>query len=97
MCLTGGEIVCLIAPSICIDLWVGVSLMDIQDVAFLSSRVCFSTTVLIYCGRVGSIETISCHKTVVAGKQGHEPRKILSLQQLIFLCQLNFMETIRLL
>ena len=36
-----------------------------------------------------------CLKTVVLGKQGHAPCKILSLKQSLFICQLNFMEIIR--
>ena len=33
---------------------------------------------------------------MVDGKQGHAPCEILSLQLILFLCQLNFMDIIRL-
>ena len=35
-------------------------------------------------------------KTVVSGRHVHAPCKILSLQQSLFLCLLNFMDNIRL-
>ena len=57
-------------------MWVGELLMDFQDIVFLPSRACFSTTFL---------------NAVVAGKQGHALSKILLLRQRLFLCQLTFL------
>ena len=70
--------------------------MGFQDVAFLPSRASFSTTFLKSYGRGESLVTTTCLKTVVGGKQGHAPCKILLLQQSLFLCQLNFLEITRL-
>ena len=70
--------------------------MGYLDVAFLPFRACFPTIFLTNCGMGESLGTTTCPKTVVGGKQGHAPCKILSLQQSLFLCQLNFMEIIRL-
>ena len=56
----------------------------------------FSTTFLKTCVRGESLRTSTCHKTVVGGKQGHASCIILLLQQNPFLCQLDFMEIIRL-
>ena len=50
----------------------------------------FSTTFLTNCGRSESLETTTCPKTVVGGKQGYAPCKVFLLQQSFFLCQLNF-------
>ena len=56
----------------------------------------FSTTFHNNCGRGECLRPNTCLKTVVRGKQGHAPCIILSLQQSLFLSQLNFMENIRL-
>ena len=45
--------------------------MGFQDVELLPS-----TTLLKHCGRGESLETATCPKTVVGGKQGHAPCKI---------------------
>ena len=55
--------------------------MGFQDVAFLPSRVSFSTIFLKNCGRGECLWTTACLKTVSGGKQGHAPCKILLLQQ----------------
>ena len=68
-----------------------------QDVAFLPLRVCFSTSFLKNCGGCECLRITTYRKTVVWGKRGHAPYEILLLKQSIFLCQLNVMETIRLL
>ena len=57
-------------------------LMGFQDVAFLQPELVFSTIFVEDCGRGDTLRTITrCPKTVVGGKQGHAPCKILSLQQ----------------
>ena len=70
--------------------------MDIHDVALLPSTASFPTTFHNNSGRYKSHRTTTCLKTVVGGKQWHAACKILLLQQILFLCQLNFMEIIRL-
>ena len=69
---------------------------SLKDVAFPPSRLSFPATFLKNCGRGESLRTTTCLKTVVGGKQGHATCKIFALQQSLFLCQLNFMEIIRL-
>ena len=53
--------------------------MSLQDVEFLLSRASYSTTFLKNCGRGERIRSNTCPKTVVGDKQGHAPRRILSL------------------
>ena len=50
-----------------------------QNVAFLSSRVSFSTTCLRNCGRGENVGIATCDKTEVGVRQGHAPYKILLL------------------
>ena len=69
--------------------------MRFQDVAFLLSRAGFYTF-LNNCGGGERLVTTTCLKSMVGGKQGHVPCKILLLQQNLFLSQLCFMEFIRL-
>ena len=60
---------------------------DVKFLPFFPSRSSLSTsTFLKNCGRGESLRTTTCDKTVVGGKQGHAPCKILPLQQSIFLC-----------
>ena len=68
--------------------------MGVQDVAFLPFPSWFSTTK--NCGRGDGLRTTTYLTTVVRDKQGHAPCWILSLQQSLFLSQLNFMEILRL-
>ena len=49
----------------------------------------------INCGRSECLGTTTCLKTVAGCKQGHATSKIISLQQSLFLCQLNFMEVMK--
>ena len=71
--------------------------MGFNDVVFLPPhRASFSTAFLKNCGRGEVLEIETCLKTVVWDKQGHAPHGILFLKQSLFLCQLNFMEVIRL-
>ena len=59
--------------------------MSFQDVAFLPpSRANFSTTFPKNSGRGESLWTTTCHKTVVMGKQGHAPCKILTSNKASF-------------
>ena len=51
-----------------------------------ASRTSFSTTFLKNCGRGESLETTMCNKSVVGGKQGHVPCRILLLHKASF-CQ----------
>ena len=69
--------------------------MRFQDVAFLPSQAIFPPH-FNKCGRGERITATTCPKTVVGGKQGHAPWEIPSLQQSIFLSQMNSMEIIRL-
>ena len=55
------------------------------NVTFLPSRASFPSTCLKNCGRGESLGITTCHKTMIGGKQGHAPCKILSLQQSLFL------------
>ena len=64
--------------------------MGFQDVAFMPSQASFSTTFLKKCGRGESLGTTTCLKTVVGGKQGHAPCKILLLQQSLFFTSVKF-------
>ena len=66
--------------------------MGFQDVAFLPSRAHFATTFLEYCGRGYGLGTTTCLKTMIGGKQGYAPCKVLLLSQVFFLC--HFMEII---
>ena len=66
--------------------------MSFQDVAFLPSKASFSSTFLRNNGRGEGFCITRCAKTVVGGKQGHAPCRILLLQQSLFLCQSNLME-----
>ena len=63
--------------------------MGFQDVALLLSGASFPTTFVKNCGRCYGLGTTTCFKTVVGGKQGHAPCKILLLQQILF-CQFDF-------
>ena len=78
-----------------IALRVGELLMGIQDVEFLPSRASLSITFLKNCGRGEGHRTTTCPKTVVGGKQGNAPSKIILLHK-ASLCQLNFMDIVRL-
>ena len=60
--------------------------MDFEDVTFPPH----------FFANCGSLTTTMCHKTVVGGRQGHVPCKILPLQHSLFLCQSNLMEMMRL-
>ena len=64
--------------------------MGLQDVAFLPSRDNFSTTILKNCGRGESLRITTCLRTVVEGKQGHVPCKILLLHQSLFFVSVEF-------
>ena len=64
--------------------------MSIKDVTLLPSRASFHTTFLKNCGRSESLGITTCPKTVVGGKQGHAPCKILSLQQSLFYVSVKF-------
>ena len=70
--------------------------MGFQDVVFLPSKPSFNTTFLKTCGRGECLGSTTCLRTVVGGWQGHAPCKILSLQQSLFMCQRNYIDTIRL-
>ena len=70
--------------------------MGFQDVSFLPSKASFSTTFPKNCNTGESLRTTTYNKTVVGGKQGHAPCKILLVQQILFSCQLNLMEIIKL-
>ena len=61
--------------------------MDLQDVVFLSSKGSFTPQFVIEVKAPGPPHVL---------KQGHAACKVLSLKQSLFLCQLNFMEIIRL-
>ena len=65
--------------------------MGFLDVALLPSRAGYSTAFVEDCGRGEYLGTTTCLRTVVGGKQGHAPCQIRTLQQSLFLCQLNFM------
>ena len=69
---------------------VGELLMGFQDVALMQSRASFSTTFHKNCGRGESLGTTTCPKTVVGDKQGHALCKIILLQQIHLLCQVEF-------
>ena len=64
--------------------------MGFHDVTFLPSQAGFPNTFKKNCGRGESPETATSPKTMVGGKQGYAPRKMLSLQQSLFLCKMNF-------
>ena len=51
----------------------------------------FYATCLISCDKGESLGTATCHRTVVEGKQGHAPCKILFSHKASFLCQSNLM------
>ena len=70
--------------------------MDFQDEAFPPSRASFSTTFPKNCGRDKSLGTTTCLKTVVGGKHGHAPYKILWFRKSLILYQMNYMEIMRL-
>ena len=70
--------------------------MGFQDVVFLPSRVSFFSTFLKNCGRAETLQIATYIKTVVWDKHGNAPCKILLLRHSLILCQLNFMEIIRL-
>ena len=69
--------------------------MGFQDVVFLPLQTGIYTTFIRHCGRGFFFWTATCLRTVVC-KQGHALCKIFLLQQIIFLCQLNFLKIIRL-
>ena len=54
--------------------------MGFQDVAFLPSQASYYTTFLRNYGRGESLGTATCLRTVVEGRQGYPPCKILLLQ-----------------
>ena len=58
--------------------------MDFQDVVFLPSQATFYTTFLTNCGRGESPGTTTRLKTVVGGKQGHAPCRMISLHKASF-------------
>ena len=64
--------------------------MGFPDVAFQPFRASLFTTLLKNCGRGESLETTTCPKTVVGGKQGHAPWKIPLLQQTLFFVPIKF-------
>ena len=66
----------------------------LEDVVFLPTEATFPPHFPKIVVEV-SIWTTTCHKTVVGGKRGHAPSEIHSLQQILFLCQLNFIEITR--
>ena len=71
--------------------------MGFQDVAFLPSKASLPTTFHTNCGRGESLRTTTCPKTVVGGKQGRGPcNNTFAPTRSLFVCQSNFMETIRL-
>ena len=55
--------------------------MGFQDVAFLPSPASFPPLYLKSSVRGESLGTATCYKTVVGGKQGYTPSKILLLLQ----------------
>ena len=65
--------------------------MSFQDVSS------FSTSFINNCGRDESLGIMTCLKTVVGGRQGHAPCRVFMLHKASLLCQLNFMEIIKLL
>ena len=65
--------------------------MGYQDVTSCASS---STTFPKNSGRGESLGITTHPKTVVGGKQGHAPSKILLLQQSLFVCQSSLMEII---
>ena len=69
--------------------------MGFLGIVFLP-QVNFSSTFLKNCVSGEAFRTTTCLRPVVGGKQGHVPCKIHSLQQSLFLCQLNFIEINRL-
>ena len=70
--------------------------MGFQDVVFLSPEVVFPPHFLKNFSKGECLRPTTCLRTVVGGRQGYAPCNILLLQQSLFLCQLNFMEIIRL-
>ena len=67
--------------------------MGFQDIAFLLPELVFSPH---FSTGVVEVKASGPPQVVIlwlGGKQGHAPCKILSLQQSLFLCQLNLMET----
>ena len=65
-------------------------LVGFQDVVFLPSQARFSTTFLKNCGRGEGLRTTICLETVVGGKQGRAPCKLLFLQQCFFFVSVKF-------
>ena len=70
-------------------------LMDFQDVAFLPFRASFSTRFLKNCGRCEGLGMTTFLKIVIGASKGMIPAIYLRSKK-SFLCQLNFMEIIRL-
>ena len=70
--------------------------MGFPDVTFLPTPTRIYTMFFTNRGRGEGLGTTKCLRTVVGGKQGHAPCRILSSQQSLFLCQLNFMVIITL-
>ena len=68
--------------------------MVFHNVMFLPSEASFSTTFLKNDGRGECLWTATCLKIMVGGRQWDDPCEILSLQQSLFLCNLNFLEII---
>ena len=71
--------------------------MGYHDMAFLPSRDSFYTTFLKKYLTSQGLGTTTFPKTVVGGKQGYSPCKVISLHKASILCQSNFMEIIGLL
>ena len=71
--------------------------MGFYGLAFLPTQPAFYDTFLNDNDGGGyDLRIATCLRIVVWGEYGHAPCKISSLQQILFLCQLNFMEIIRL-
>ena len=64
--------------------------MGFQDVVFLPSRACFSTTFLKNCGRGDSLRTTTCLRNVDVGKQVLAHCKIFLFQQSLFFVSVLF-------
>ena len=58
--------------------------MGFQDVEFLPPGASFTPHFIKNSGRGESLRTATCSKTVVGGKQGQAPCRILSLKQSFF-------------
>ena len=70
--------------------------MGFQDVTSLPTRARVPSHSRSNCGGGGKSATITCLITVVGGNRGHAPCNICLLHLYLFVCQLNFVEIIRL-